>query len=236
MSFRIVEKNNRIKIVSKNKMNYWKRPMSKLVKDKVIMDLKNAKKLLKKRGDLTVYTVYDLWVFDKKYMKLYEKTGIKSSITVLKHGVFSTGKNGELFLTYGHIHAKRRGELYTVLKNSCYMIITHKKTLNSYLIDMKEGESFIIHPDYIHRLIAKNKDCAVIGFVPEDAGHDYKIVKGRGFPYHLFLTNGWYELKENKKFKVHKIKEIKSKKIRIGEKKLKDVLFNPDKHKKFYKI
>jgi len=48
----------------------WERKMSELIKDKVILDLKNAKKALGFFGDRTVYYVYNLWKGIEKYKKL----------------------------------------------------------------------------------------------------------------------------------------------------------------------
>ncbi len=234
MSFKILRKEDRIKIDFSSKTVYWERRLSELVKGKVIMDLKNAKRLLKTKGDMTVYKVYDVWKTERNFIDLYQKFKIKSSITLLRHGVFSTEKEGELFLTYGHKHEKYRGELYKVLSGSCFLLASDGKLKTSYLIDLKEGDSVFIHPRWIHRLIAKTEDCAVIGYVPHDAGHNYEIVKGRGFPVHVFLTDGWFEIKKNPKYRWHKIIEVKAKKINLSLEKVASILNNPKKNEKFY--
>ena len=156
-------------------------------------------------------------------------------ITLLKHGIFSLEENGEAFCTYGHAHQKNLGEVYQVLKNDCFLLLTHKKTFNSYLIKIKEGFSFFIHPFFIHRLISGKKDTIVLNFVPKDAGHNYDIVKNRGFPFHVFYgKNEKLFFKENEKYPkaglvlLEKIKKLNV--LKLAEKtpeKLKEMLRRP---------
>ncbi|MGC9200817.1 MAG: glucose-6-phosphate isomerase family protein [Candidatus Aenigmatarchaeota archaeon] len=215
---------------------FWERKMSELIKDKVILDLKNARKALGFYGDRTVYLVYNLWKGIVKYKLIKDKYKLNFDVTLLKGGVFSLEKNGETFLTYGHKHEKERGEFYFVLKNGCYLLLADLKKKKCFLVEMKEGESILIHPRFLHRLISKGKDCLVLGIVPEDAGHNYKIVKGRGFPFHIFMKDGWLEIVENKKYKGFEIEKVYATKNKFSLKKLQEILFFPNKAKAFYKI
>lgn len=211
------------------------RKLSELLKDKVILDLENAKKLLKEKGDLTIYQVFNLWKFDIFAKNFLKNFGIMIDLTLLKEGVFSLEKKGEAFCTYGHAHEKKFAEVYVALKNDCYLLLSHKKTFNSYLIKIKEGYSFFIHPSFIHRLVSGKKDCLVMNFVPEKAGHDYDVVRNRGFPFHIFYDEKKnLEFKENKKYPevglviVDNIKKFDV--LRLFEKeprKLKEILSRP---------
>jgi len=214
----------------------WERKMSELINDRVILDIDNGKRALEFFGDRTIYTVYNLWRNIEKYEIIKERTGLKFDLTLLKKGVFSVEKNGELFLTYGHTHEKNRGELYNVIKNECIILLSDLERKKSFMIELKEGSTILIHPKYAHRLISKNIDCLVLGIVPEDAGHNYNIVKGKGFPFHFFLEEGWIKIVENKKYNNHKIYKGRQVKRKISLRKLKNILYQPDNYKSLYKL
>jgi glucose-6-phosphate isomerase len=213
---------------------FWERKMSELIKNKVILDLKNAKKALEFFGDRTVYYVYNLWRGIEKYKRIKDEYKLNFDITLLKFGLFSITKNGETFLTYGHNHEKSRGEFYTILKNECYLLISDLKKKKSTIVEMREGTSVFIYPTFIHRLISIGKDCLVLGIVPEDAGHNYDIVKNKGFPHHIFMQNGWLKIVENKKYKGFSVEKAYAKKLSIPIKRLSKILMYPNKYKKFY--
>ena len=183
------------------KVESRKKSVSELLKDKVILDLENAEKLLKAKGDLTVYEVFNLWKFQEFAKNFLKNFGLMIDLTLLKHGTFSLEEEGEAFCTYGHAHEKKFGEVYQALKNDCYVLLSHMKNFNCYLVRIKEGYSFFIHPSFMHRLISGKKDCVILNFVPEEAGHDYSIVKNKGFPFHIFYDkNKNLEFRENKKY------------------------------------
>ncbi|MEM5836359.1 MAG: glucose-6-phosphate isomerase family protein [Candidatus Aenigmatarchaeota archaeon] len=217
------------------KVDHKERKISELLRDRVIIDLENAKELMQKRGDLTVYEVFNLWKFYDPSKDFLKKFGLRIDVTLLKQGVFSLGRSGEAFCTYGHAHKKNFGEVYIVLKNECYVLLSHMKTFNSYLVKIKEGFSFFIHPSFMHRLISGKKDCVVVNFVPEKAGHDYDVVKNRGFPFHIFYDkNKNLEFKENKKYPeaglvlIKKLKKLNVLKLaEENPKKLKEILNKP---------
>ncbi|MFH7880460.1 MAG: glucose-6-phosphate isomerase family protein [Candidatus Aenigmatarchaeota archaeon] len=214
----------------------WQRKMSELIKEKVILDLRSGRKALEFFGDRVVYFVYNLWKGIRKYNIIKEKFGLNFDLTLLKKGIFSVEKNGELFLTYGHKHEKNRGEFYKVIKNECIILLSDIEKKKSYFVELKEGDSIFISPRYIHRLISKNVDCLILGVVPEDAGHNYEIVKNRGFPFHFFLKDSWIKIVENKKYKNHKIFKAFPKNREIPIEKLKKVLYNPKNYKNLYDL
>jgi hypothetical protein len=201
--FKIKEKNGNLSVLFKTKPVFWERFASQLIKDRVILDVENAAAV----KDKLVYVVYSLW----KFLKTYEKRNVVCDLTLLKHGVFSSGKDGELFETYGHLHERNYGELYKALKNDCFLLLADKNRKKVYLIELKEGESIFIHPNYIHRIVAKNKDCLVAGFTIKGTGHDYKVIKGRGFPFHLFKKRGKIVPVANPKYKNYKLETLENK-------------------------
>ncbi|MEM5772997.1 MAG: glucose-6-phosphate isomerase family protein [Candidatus Aenigmatarchaeota archaeon] len=235
LGFSIKKSGKKLSLDFGKKVECRERKLSELLKDKVILDLENAKRLFENKGDLTVYEVFNLWKFHEPAKKFLKKFGLMIDVTLLKHGVFSLEEEGEAFCTYGHAHEKNFGEVYVALKNDCYLLLSHMKTFNSYLIKIKEGYSFFIHPSFIHRLISGKKDCVVLNFVPEKAGHNYNIVKNKGFPFHIFYDkNKNLQFKENKKYPevglvlIKKIKRFDV--LKLAEKKpkkLKEILSKP---------
>jgi oxalate decarboxylase/phosphoglucose isomerase-like protein (cupin superfamily) len=201
LRFSIKDFGENVKLDFGKEIESKKRYLSELLKDRVILDLENAKKFFDEKGDTLVYEVYNLWKFDEIAKNFLEKFGLMMDITLLKHGIFSLKEEGEAFCTYGHAHQKNLGEVYQVLKNDCFLLLTHKKNFNSYLIKLKKNYSFFIHPSFIHRLVSGKRDCVILNFVPEDAGHDYNIVKNKGFPFHFFYDeNKKLYFKENEKY------------------------------------
>lgn len=241
LGFKIKEHGKKLELEFEERIERKERKLSELLEDEVIMDLDNGRELLKEKSDVTIYEVYNLWKYQKSAKSFLERYGLMVDLTLLKSGVFSKRKKGEAFCTYGHIHEKNLGEAYEVLKNECYLLLSNRKNFKSYLIKLKEGNSFFIHPSYMHRLISGKKDCVVLNFVPEDAGHDYSIVKRKGFPFHIFYDEkGNLEFRENKKYPETRLVLIEGLErfsvIEFAEKepeKLKKILENP---KDIYKL
>lgn len=242
LGFELEELGENLIIHFKKDIPGWKRFASELIVDRVILDMKNAKKMFDVKGDLIVYEVYHLWKSLNKIKRTYKKTGIMCDITFLNFGVFSPSNDGELFMTYGHLHEKPIGEVYTVLKNQCFFVLTDNKSKKTYIVQLKEGDSIFIHPKYLHRMVSFKKDCLVIAFVPSKAGHNYNVVRKKGFPFHLFYKNKKLKIVKNKKYKVGKFELIKKTASKINAvklfekepKKLKKILENPEKYKKLY--
>jgi len=232
-SYKIKERKGKLSVTFKGKPKSWKRFVSRLINDKVVLDIKSARNFLKIKGDKEVYRVFH-----------FESNGLSCDFTLLHHGLFSISKKGEAFLTYGHLHKKYKGEAYSVLRNDCFFELVNKKTFETFIIHLKKGTSIFIHPKFLHRIISHKKDCLVFNFVPEDAGHNYKIIKNKGFPFHLLYNSKSkdIEIVKNKRYRKAKLKFIKKIKTRIdpiklfgkNTKKLKDILENPNKHKKIY--
>ena len=244
--FELSSKKTGLLINFKQGIANWKRYVSEMIKDKVILDLKSAKDFLDKNGDMIVYEVYNLWKSVEDIKKVYENTKIECDVTYLNFNIFSNYEKGELFSTYGHIHEKDYGEAYKVIKNNCFILLVDKKSYETFIIPLKENDIIFIHPSFIHRLVSYKKDSVILGFVPKEAGHNYLIIKNKGLPFHLFYDKKKkkLEIKKNNKYSVGKYKIIKKIKrsidpLRLFEKnpeKLKDILENPEKYRKLYFI
>ncbi|MEM5883152.1 MAG: glucose-6-phosphate isomerase family protein [Candidatus Aenigmatarchaeota archaeon] len=242
--FKLKKKDNRLNLVFEQRVEGWKRLASRLIQDKVILDLKNAEKMLEVKGDLTVYEQYNLWKSLESFKKIFERTRIASDLTLLKFGVYSDSMEGELFSTYGHAHETYCGEAYYIIKNDCFLILTEKQTFKTFIIKLKEKDFVFVHPKFYHRTVCWKKDTLFATFYPEVAGHDYSSVKNKGFPFHLFLIKNKLEVRPNPNFKncsFNLIKRIEKRENPIkllekDEEKLKEILFDPFKNKKIYFI
>jgi len=69
------------------------------------------------------------------------------------------------------------------------------------IVNMKEGDEYLINFKYLHRIYTYDS-AVVLGFVPKDAGHNYDVIKNKGFPYHLFYdkNNDEILIKKNWRF------------------------------------
>jgi len=164
----------------------WKRSLSKLVEDRVILDYNAGKEFLETEGDVTIYEVINLWRFVPGIAEISERSRVYCDITVLDHGIISTTGFGELFLTYGHDHTRRFGEIYSVLAGKGNLIMYMPGINVTKVVRMKKGDEYYIPPGWVHRFYCSDEGVVLAGFVPHEAGHKYETVKGRGFPYHLF--------------------------------------------------
>jgi len=212
--FEVKESNGRLELKFDSRPVFWERFVSDMVRDKVVLDLDAASKL-SKVDNKVVYAVYNLW----KFVDDYKNKSVLCDLTLLRHGIFSLECNGELFGTYGHVHEKRYGEFYKAIKNDCFLILVDHRIRKTYMVELKEGKSFLVRHNFMHKLIAKDKDCLVAGFTLPGTGHDYEVVKGRGFPFHLFKLDGEIVPVANPKYKNYKI-EVKKNNSKLDAEKL----------------
>lgn len=240
--YKLKESEGKLIICFKHKVAGWKRLTSELVKDKVILDLENAKRMMKTKGDQIVYEQYHPWKSIERFKEIFRKTKIASDLTFLKFGVFSPSDNGELFSTYGHGHETECGEGYFVLRNNCFLVLTDKKTYETFILHLKEGDYTFIHPKFLHRSVCDKKNVLIATIYPEEAGHDYSIIKNKGFPFHIFLIKNKIKIVKNPEFKKGKFELVKRIKTKINPinllernpEKLKLILKNPERYKEFY--
>jgi len=171
----------------------WKRTLSTLVNDHVILDAKAGNELIARDGDVVLYSVVHLWRFRQAISEISERSRIYCDITVLNQGVISTTKFGELFLTYGHDHTRRFGEIYSVLAGEGTLMMYLPGSNATRAVEMRTGDEHYIPPGWVHRFYCGREGVVLAGFVPYEAGHRYETVKGKGFPYHLFYDEGSQE-------------------------------------------
>jgi len=174
----------------------WSRNQKKLKTDNVLL---HSRKI--KGKDREIYRVYHLSELDK-FKDISKESGINCDVTVMRKGIFDEGDGiGEMFLTYGHIHTEKRNEIYKVIKGEIFLIMVDEESKKEIIVNMKEGDEYLINFKYLHRIYTYDS-AVVLGFVPKDAGHNYDVIKNKGFPYHLFYdkNNDEILIKKNWRF------------------------------------
>lgn len=121
--------------------------------------------------------------------------------------IINPGKIGkEYYLTRGHYHAKENtAEVYVGLNGKGIMILQKKDGQATHLL-MKKGTIAYVPPFWAHRTvnIGKNKFSFLYIYF-SDAGHDYEIIKQKGFAKLVIEEKGQPKIINNPKFAKNKI-------------------------------
>jgi len=133
-------------------------------------DVEAAEKILAKGRDPTIYQYYE---FIEEESPGYLTVGL----TVLYPG--KVGK--EYFMTRGHFHEKDSAELYYGLYGEGILLMQSREGETDYVV-LKPGTIGYVPPGWGHRTINTGRKRFVFLFAYlSDAGHDYGIVKEKGF-------------------------------------------------------
>ena len=100
----------------------------------------------------------------------------------IRLNLFTPVKIGkEYFMTRGHFHQKDTGEIYYCLYGSGIVLIQSKDGRTDYK-ELKPENLCYVPPGRGHRTINTGRKRFIFFFAyPSDAGHDYGIVKEKGF-------------------------------------------------------
>ncbi len=111
------------------------------------------------------------------------------------------GKVGkEYYMTRGHYHDKDAAEIYIGLSGRGLLLMQTKEGEAVYL-DLKPGGIGYVPPGWGHRTINTSGEKLVFFFIyPSDAGHDYELVKERGFAKIVIEENGVPKVVDNPRF------------------------------------
>ena len=116
--------------------------------------------------------------------------------------IINPGKIGkEYYLTRGHYHAKEgTAEIYIGLKGEGIMIM-QKKDGQAIYLSIKRGSIIYVPPYWAHRTINVGKrKLSLLYIYPADAGHDYEIIKQKGFAKIVIEEKGQPKIIDNPKF------------------------------------
>ncbi|MEM0440205.1 MAG: glucose-6-phosphate isomerase family protein [Candidatus Caldarchaeum sp.] len=154
-----------------------------------------VEKLLQTRGDFVVY-------------EYYEKT-FESGMGHVNFGltVMYPGKVGrEYFMTRGHFHEKPAAEIYYGLEGEGLIVM---QTADG-VVEAREltpNSVVYVPPGWGHRTVNTGSKELVFFFAyPFDAGHDYEIVKTKGFAKLVVEENGRPKLVDNPKYLTSSVK------------------------------
>lgn len=148
-----------------------------------------ADKLLKERGDVIVYEYYE---------RTFGESGghVNFGLTVMYPG--KVGR--EYFMTRGHFHEKEAAEVYVGLRGEGYILM---QTRDGKVEANVLGPETVVYvpPGYGHRTVNTGEEKLVFFFAyPSDAGHDYEVVREKGFAKLVVEENGRPKLVDNPKY------------------------------------
>jgi len=111
------------------------------------------------------------------------------------------GKVGkEYYMTRGHYHKKDAAEIYLGLFGRGLLLMQTKEGEVMYL-DLKPGSIGYVPPGWGHRTINTGSEKLVFFFIyPSDSGHDYELVKEKGFAKIVIEENGVTKVVDNPRF------------------------------------
>jgi len=139
-----------------------------------------ADDLLRKKGDILVYEVYE-----KRVPEANGEVKFCASIT-------HPGKIGhEYFMTKGHFHSRPdTAELYYCIRGRGYILMENKQG-KLVLEEMLPGRVIYVPGYYAHRSINTGDEPLIsLPVYPGDAGHDYEPMEERGFKHIVVEKDG----------------------------------------------
>lgn len=210
---------------------FWERKLSQLARGKAILDSKNVRK-----SDETIYRVYNIRKIFEQTDKKIKNTSLNFDVTWLKDGIITSKKYKQPYQTFGHIHEKYRGEFYYVLKGKVMVLLSDIYTSKTIITELKTDEWLFIHPKFVHKTIAMDESL-FLAIVPEDAGHNYRIVERNGLPYYPAITGKRIYFVKNKSIKQNSyfVEYVINEKPQLPEiKKMEKILNYPDDNRKYY--
>jgi glucose-6-phosphate isomerase len=133
-------------------------------------DVEEAEKILSKGKDPLIYEYYE-YIYS-------EATGnLNLGLTIIYPG--KIGK--EYYMTKGHFHERDAAEFYFCLKGKGMLLMQNKDGEVS-VVELEPGSLGYVPPGWGHRTINTGRGRFVFFFAyPSDAGHNYTIIKERGF-------------------------------------------------------
>jgi len=152
-------------------------------------DPEAADKILSSGRDPVVYEYYEYVV--------EESAGhLSLGLTIIYPG--KVGK--EYFMTRGHFHLKPAAEFYYGIRGRGMLLIQSEDGRVEY-VELRPGVIGYVPPGWGHRTINTGRAMFVFFFAyPSDAGHDYGIVKEKGFAKIVIEEKGRPKVVDNPKY------------------------------------
>ncbi len=148
-----------------------------------------ADKILSSGRDPTIYEYYEFAV--------EEAAGhLSLGLTTIYPG--KVGK--EYFMTRGHFHLKPAAEFYYGIRGRGVLLIQSEDGRTEY-VELKPGVIGYVPPGWGHRTINTGRGRFIFFFAyPSDAGHDYGIVKEKGFAKMIVDERGKPKVIDNPRY------------------------------------
>lgn len=133
-------------------------------------NIEEAEKILSKGKDPVIYEYYE-------YVHPEVSGNLNFGLSIVYPG--KIGK--EYYMTRGHFHLKDSSELYLCLKGRG-MILMQNKDGEFLATELEPGSLGYVPPGWGHRTINTGGGRFIFFFAyPADAGHDYIIIREKGF-------------------------------------------------------
>lgn len=154
-------------------------------------DQAEVERMIKRAGDIVVYEYFEN-SFDTN------DENLNFGLTVMYPG--KVGR--EYFLTRGHFHEKRAAEIYVGLEGEGIILMQSKDGEVEWR-PLRPNTVVYVPPGWGHRTINTGKQELTFFFAyPSDAGHDYEIVRKKGFAKLVIEENGVAVLVENPRYQT----------------------------------
>lgn len=112
------------------------------------------------------------------------------SVTTIEAGAVGE----EFYMTKGHAHTSREGELYFGLSGQGLLLLYDGE--ESRLVEISPGRAGYIPPGWAHRTVnVGDEPFRFLAVYPGDAGHDYGFVRERGMGARVYRAPEGYEVR-----------------------------------------
>lgn len=149
--------------------------------------------ILKEKGDIVVYEYFE---------KTFENGGenLNFGLTILYPGKVDR----EYFMTRGHFHEKRAAEIYVGLEGDG-LILMQSEDGSVEWQPLAPSRVVYVPPGWGHRTVNTGQGKLVFFFAyPSDAGHDYEIVREKGFAKLVCEEGGRMSLIDNPRYSARR--------------------------------
>lgn len=160
-----------------------------------VLDVEEVDKIIKEKGNYTVYEVYELSRPSIEYEMIL-------GITKIFPGIIGR----EYHFTRGHYHVNKfANELYIGIKGRG-LILMQNMYGDFYIELLERGTMVYIPGTYAHRVVNIGDEPLIFFYVyPAIAGHDYETIKRCGFKKLVLNYEGTYKIVDNLKYEKCKM-------------------------------
>ena len=154
------------------------------------MDRKAVDDMLSSGKDLIIYEYFE-------YSNPESEGHVNIGVTIINPG--RIGK--EYYMTRGHYHEKSAAEVYLGLSGEG-IILMQLKDGEAQALKIMPGKIIYVPPHWGHRAINTGNEKMIFFYMyPSNAGHNYQLVKEKGFSKIVIEENGLPKIIDNPRYK-----------------------------------